>query len=339
MYQITVNGVHDGLVNGVQVLKSIGEHVSPRGMETLEAPMPVATTYTSPRECVLGIPERDANVFFHLFEALWILAGRNDTAFLDIWNKQMKNYSDDGKTFHAAYGYRLRGQFGFDQFKLLHDVFKRDPETRQGVLTIWSPVLDLNQETRDLPCNDFIFVKVRSGELHMRVFCRSNDIIWGCYGTNMVQFSFIQQYLANRLGMKLGTLTQFSDSFHAYCGEDQSASMWHKLANNNSWKCLDPYLPGRWLSMNLVKSWKMFDVDVKHFCDHPFNNLGEYSEPFLRDVAVPMAQLWRMHQEWLDNGDSSRVPSVKRFTKEFGWVNKNVDWIAAGLEWVERRES
>ena len=50
----------------------------------------------------------------------------------------------------------------------------------------------------------------------MTVCCRSNDIIWGTYGTNAVHFSMLQEYLAARLNAQLGVYRHISDSFHAY---------------------------------------------------------------------------------------------------------------------------
>jgi hypothetical protein len=48
------------------------------------------------------------------------------------------------------------------------------------------------------------------------VFNRSNDMIWGAYGANAVQFSFLQEYLAAAIGAWVGTYRQVSNSFHVY---------------------------------------------------------------------------------------------------------------------------
>ena len=41
---------------------------------------PVLMTYSHPCERVLFNQARDCNPFFHVYEALWMLAGRNDVA-------------------------------------------------------------------------------------------------------------------------------------------------------------------------------------------------------------------------------------------------------------------
>jgi hypothetical protein len=78
------------------------------GNTTLEHDGLVVTHYSHPCERVLFSPRRNANPFFHFFEALWILAGSNDVQWLSHFNKRMAEFSDNGRTFHGAYGYRLR---------------------------------------------------------------------------------------------------------------------------------------------------------------------------------------------------------------------------------------
>ena len=63
---------------------------------------------TNPIARCVGGCKRDVNIFFLLAEALWIWAGRSDVDFLTKFNSRMAEFSDDGKVFHAPYGFRLR---------------------------------------------------------------------------------------------------------------------------------------------------------------------------------------------------------------------------------------
>ena len=172
------------------------------------------TEYTHPTRNVLFDVTRDANPFFHYLEAMWILAGRRDVAFLSYVLPSMARYSDDSKHFHAAYGYRLRKHFGFDQVNTAIEVLRKRPTSRQVVMSIWDPKVDLGAETLDVPCNDLLMCKIRDGKLNLTVANRSNDAIWGAYGANAVQFSMLQAYMAARIGCGVGTYTQGSDSMH-----------------------------------------------------------------------------------------------------------------------------
>lgn len=124
---------------------------------------PVLITYTHPQERVLFDPNRDANPFFHLYEALWMLAGRNDVASVAYYASNMANYSDNGKTLNGAYGYRWRhcnynGKGSplepgwaddpdcdkpIDQLDTLVNHLKADPNSRRAVLQMWNVEDDL----------------------------------------------------------------------------------------------------------------------------------------------------------------------------------------------------
>src|SRR5436190_17085324 len=134
---INARNVNDAVVKGAQLLKSSGLSQDSRAGGTLEYPEPVCTVYERPLERVLFDPIRDANPFFHLMEALWMLAGRKDVAWLARFNQRMATYSDDGVVFNAAYGYRWRQQFDLktandekshDQLSAIVRLLRADPD-------------------------------------------------------------------------------------------------------------------------------------------------------------------------------------------------------------------
>src|SRR5262245_46461914 len=48
---------------------------------------------------------------FAIAEMVWILRGRQDSAFLNYWNPQLPKFAGAGSKYDGAYGYRLRCQF------------------------------------------------------------------------------------------------------------------------------------------------------------------------------------------------------------------------------------
>ena len=137
----------------------------------------VKTHITNPYRRCVGGHGRNINIFFLLAEAMWIALGRKDVDWLVLFNKQMAKYSDDGKSFHAPYGYRLRhwgnrsedafidensqAARGYDQLSDAVRLFGENPNTRQVVMSIWNPMLDLGFKTKDIPCNDIVMMKIR----------------------------------------------------------------------------------------------------------------------------------------------------------------------------------
>ena len=220
MPNVYARNVSEALYIGLMLLQDKGEWVESRSGHVIEYPSPVMTVYKRPEERVLFYPSRDANPFFHLFEALWMLAGRDDLKFVSRFNKRMKDFSDDGVTLNGAYGYRWKEYFSKNQLDLLIFHLREQPESRRAVLQMWSTD-DLSKtfnepSCKDVPCNTQIYFKIKHGRLQMTVTCRSNDIIWGTYGANAVHFSILQEYIAARVGVEMGTYYHLSDSFHAY---------------------------------------------------------------------------------------------------------------------------
>lgn len=215
------------------ILRKEGEEVNSRNGKTKE--LLNAVTRIDPLYSCVGGQGRNINIFFLLAEALWIWSGRKDVAFLNLFNSRMKNYSDNGKTFHAPYGWRLRNwgvdsdtirpeedeaihenYYGQDQIALQLLNLKSDPLTRQAVLNIWNPELDNpTVVTKDRPCNDILMYKIRNNKLIATIANRSNDLHWGL-PTNVFQFSFIGKIIASILDVDYTSQCHLSQSLHYY---------------------------------------------------------------------------------------------------------------------------
>lgn len=189
------------------------------------------TIVDNPYRRLVGGYKRNENVFFLLAEAMWIFAGHSDVKFLAFFNKNMERFSDNGEVFHAPYGFRLRhwgvrtedkfveenmhASQGYDQVADAIKIFEANPNTRQVVLTIWNPDFDLGTKTKDIPCNDMVMLKIRSGKMITTIQNRSNDLHWGL-PTNLFQFSFLTELISACLCVELGTQTHNSQSLHVY---------------------------------------------------------------------------------------------------------------------------
>lgn len=328
MYAIRVRNVNEALYVGRSLLATHGKEVSPRGVKTLEYPGIVITEYAHPWERVLFAKSRDANPFFHFFESLWMLAGRQDVAFPSSFVKRMVEYSDDGHTFNAAYGHRWRKQFGVDQIDLVIDRLTKDPETRRAVIAMYGPASDSVYEGKDLPCNTTVYFKQRDERLHMTVCCRSNDMLWGAYGANAVHFSFLQEYIASKLGVTMGSYTQISDSFHVYT-EGAGGEVWNRVLNDNTLLGGDLYagrpdIEAQPMGMD-THSW---DDDLYDFFEKFDMGLSpammNYRTWFFRRVAAPMYQAYIYRS----------VDPLR--SSEFAMSIEAPDWRLACLDWLNR---
>lgn len=188
---------------------------------------PVVAEVKHPLNHLVTSSGRPVNVAFALAEVIWILSGRRDVAFVEPFNSQIAQFSDDGTVFNAAYGYRLRHEFGIDQIADTLKLLADDPNTRQAVINTWSPQSDsayefsyetggmVKRQTKDRACNTQSMLILRNGLLHWRQLQRSNDMIWGT-PYNWMQFSHLQAWFADALGVGVGSYTHFINSLHVY---------------------------------------------------------------------------------------------------------------------------
>lgn len=228
VWTIDAVDAEDALIRGLQMIMAHGEYEESRAGPVLVAPCPVVTVTRSPMNRVVLAPWRDANPFFHLVEAAWMLAGRDDAASLTPYVKRFADFAEpeDGRV-HGAYGHRWRTVFGVDQLKVVTEKLRASPLDRQCVVAMWDADInecdDLTGDWRDRPCNTHIYLRQRqlSGGhiLDMTVCCRSNDLLWGAHGANVVHFSFLLEYLASAVGSQVGVLRQFSNNYHVYTKE------------------------------------------------------------------------------------------------------------------------
>lgn len=334
--EIKVTNVNQAVAEGFAWLRRAGVEESSRNGPVIVAEEPVLTTYLRPQERVLFSPLRDANPFFHVMEALWMLAGRQDVAFLTYFNKNFAQYSDDGVTQWGAYGARWRHWFGYDQLKFIVKELKRNSASRRCVLTMWdATTLEFKSDLhvgahggKDVPCNTQAYVDLRGGALNLTVTCRSNDMLFGGYGANAVHMSILQEYLAAAVGAPVGLYRQFSNNYHVYpevIGKDAPPreQLW-RLAVDAA--AHDYYQQDKVRSFPLVNTDIVtWDIDLEKFFANPLRARSEYEDIFFSRVVDPMYKAWHERKEEGLNGLTYAQTIIAP------------DWRAACLAWIDRR--
>lgn len=300
---------------------------------------PLTLTYTRPRERVLFNAGRDANPFFHLYEAMWMLAGRNDVASVAHYVKRMETFSDNGITLAGAYGYRWREYFGHDQLNSLIDILSNQSGTRRAVLQMWSPE-DLENvlyhpTVKDVPCNlSAVFEVVRDSYVNMTVFNRSNDLIWGSLGANFVHFSFLQEYIACSIGRGVGNYHQVSANAHTYL-HNWEPQKWLNVDPTDHYESTQfgSPAPTRYLFKS-PRDRAVFDQEVVDLCnthdgvEEPYEaTTGHYQNTFLRTIVHPMMVAHYHHKK----RDYQKAFNAMTYVQSW-------DWKKAGDAWLARRE-
>jgi len=297
---------------GYETLLRHGELRHSRIGRTLTLPRPLMTMFRRPWERVLFDPVRNANPFFHLVEAIWMLAGRNDVSPMQSLVKRMGDYSDDGETFRGAYGHRWRRHFGFDQLHECIQQLKNDPESRRVVLSMWDARSDLRaKNTKDKPCNTHIYFRIENGVLITTVCCRSNDMIWGLFGSNAVHFSYLHELVAGETRVPMGPLYILSNNAHAY-----TELFRKRLIDSNG---RDPYVRSQ-----TERSKHRVKLSTVYCADDLFNGTSS-KDPFIAKVATPVLRSYEAHKA----GDPHAATLINSCEAN--------DWRMACAQWLERR--
>jgi len=212
------------------------------GNRVLQLVEPICIEIENPRLRHVFLAERKWNGLLPYVESLWIALGWNNLDDLPgRYVKALYNYSDDGETWRAGYGPRIRnftpnsiqynvgdgtnpfeGQ-GTDQLKYVIESFKKDINTRQADISIHDPAKDcfVNGElivTKDTPCTRSLHFQKnpKTGCLDLIVRMRSNDILFGFSAVNVFNFTLMQEYVAKMVGLPLGKYFHIADNFHLY---------------------------------------------------------------------------------------------------------------------------
>jgi thymidylate synthase len=283
----------------------VGSRLGEQTRETLDVHIELQRPWQ--REILL--PARAASLPAQIAETMWVLAGRNDIAWLSHYLPRAADFSDDGETWRGGYGPRLRhwpmdewhGNVAVDQLRWVVDLLRREPETRRAVISIYDPARD-SRDGKDIPCNNWLQFINRDGELHLFVTIRSNDLIWG-NAINTFEWSALLEIVAGLVRVPMGPMHLNITSLHIY---DRH---WEKANAIASDHATPPPSRPRFLAPisvdgfdDLVDQWFEVEEKIRVGMDLPEMSalVAAFPEPMLRSWLEVIAFHWTGRGEWLD---------------------------------------
>lgn len=327
--ELKVRNAAQALSDGLRLVLDHGTPRPSRNGPVIAMDEPVTISYNQPAERVLFHPERDANPFFHLYECLWMLAGKRDVQSVAAFVPSMRNYSDNGRQFNAAYGHRWRKHFGVDQIDWVVQRLRQEgyAEDRRMNVAMWDPRQD-TKPSLDLPCNVDLAFRVRSdGRLDMTVFNRSNDLILGATGANVVHMSFLHEVVARAAGIPMGVYHQITNDLHLYREQEKTApclplaGTWNGDGDPYCEKEVEPYPV-------MEVSWEQWNEDLEIFMQ--YGNVVALRDRFFRRVAGPVVAA---HRHYSSKSGHERYEGALEIMEQC----IAPDWRRACQEWVQRR--
>ena len=317
MHSITSKNVPNAYKDVMELIHIVGALEESRNGPVITIQEPFTLKITEPTERVLFNPARDANPFFHVMEAIWMLAGRDDVEFLLPYNKRYIDYAEPSGKVWGAYGIRWRYQFALDQIAEAIDLLGENPETRQVVIGMWHPYYDLGAQTKDRPCNTHIYFRSVAGRLNMTLCNRSNDVVWGMLGANAVHMTMLHELVARGCGIPMGDYYVITNNAHVYPEmprySEIMSDLWHHDAYGPEVGGVEPY---PLLAYN--EDWSDFLHDAELFCEGKHSRL---KTKWFDGVALPMQRAWESRAQ----ADLDSIEAM--------------DWRLACIDWVNRRNA
>lgn len=269
----------------------------------------VGITLTDPLDREILCNFRKPNIAAQIAETMWVLAGRDDIAWLENYLPRVRDFSDDGEVWRAGYGKRLRAweDHGspkvIDQWRWLVGHMQEDRATRRGVMSIWDPTIDTDPG-KDIPCNDWLSFLSRNGRLDLHVAIRSNDVIWGWSGINQFEWSALLEITAGMVGVEPGSLHFSTTSFHLYGhhfakAEKIRTQTLHNLSHLTPSPRFDANAVGRDFDIleSVMDHWFVVERDIRVNAPGVQTRVDSFPEPMLRSWL-------RVLQWWWSKGDT-----------------------------------
>jgi len=160
-------------------------------------------------------PNRKFNLEYAEAEWQWYLSGDPSIDKLGEINGSIppiwENMADSDRKVRSNYGWQWERNHQLDKVVAM---LKSNPETRQAVISIYDGK-EISTYRKDTPCTHAVQFTVLDNKLHMAVLMRSNDL-WFGFCNDQYCFASLQELVAERLSIELGTYYHFAHNLHLY---------------------------------------------------------------------------------------------------------------------------
>ena len=148
-------------------------------------------------------------------EWMWYLTGDPKISTLgEIYGKVpeiWKRMANGRGQVNSNYGYQWERN---EQLDTIITKLRTEPTTRQACISIYDGK-EIEKYYNDTPCTYAVQFTILDDKLNMCVTMRSNDLWYG-FCNDQYCFSKLQQLVAKRLDMQVGTYYHFAHNLHLY---------------------------------------------------------------------------------------------------------------------------
>lgn len=172
----------------------------------------VSFTVDSPLDKVITTPQRKFNQDYAEYEWHWYLNGNRDAKEIGerakIWNQMMIPGTTE---VNSNYGYFWNYN---NQLVKVIDELKRNKETRRAIVVHYI-LHELDRYKYDTPCNDVLNFYIKDNKLHLTVFARSIDLVFG-FCNDQYTFAKLMEHVSRKTKYPVGQMHWFITNLHVY---------------------------------------------------------------------------------------------------------------------------
>ena len=175
----------------------------------------IGFTIEDPVDRIIHASYRNFNSSYAESEYQWYLTGDPSVEALGkihgsippIWEKMQ----DCDGNVRSNYGWQWERN---NQLNNVVAMLRDNPETRQAVISIYDGK-EISTYRKDTPCTYAINFTILDNKLNMAILMRSNDL-WFGFCNDQYCFSRLQEQVAHRLGIAVGSYYHHATNLHIY---------------------------------------------------------------------------------------------------------------------------
>jgi thymidylate synthase len=157
-------------------------------------------------------PQRKFNEDYAEYEWNWYLKGDRDASEIGERAKIWKQMMVEGTTeVNSNYGYFWNKNY---QLSRVVQELKINKETRRAIVVHYD-INELDRYKYDTPCNDVLNFYIKDDKLHLTVFARSIDLVFG-FCNDQFTFDKLMEMVAFQLDIPVGEMTWMITNLHIY---------------------------------------------------------------------------------------------------------------------------
>jgi len=175
----------------------------------------VGFTLENPIDNIITNKERKFNIEYAKAEWKWYMSGdRSINKLGEIYGKIppiWKRMANDNGDVNSNYGYQWERNHQLDY---VVSILKENPSTRRAAISIYDGK-EISDYSKDTPCTYAVQFTILNNKLNMSVYMRSNDLWYG-FCIDQYCFSMLQQHVAERLSIEVGSYYHHAHNLHLY---------------------------------------------------------------------------------------------------------------------------